>query len=146
MICAAIEKLPSGATIIATTDNDPDGRILVEEIADIVKVTSSDQDLKCPKLFNENYISHPTRVIGVAVLIQLTVNHHFLVNYMKYSGMKIFACRNSYTASTCRVVCCDKILKSTSLWRIGTSLRMATAAIRQSTSLRTVYPPWRQVR
>ena len=57
-----------------------------------------------------------------------------------------FACEDSYTASTCRAVCCARMSKSASLWRIGTSPRMATAAIRQSMSLRTVCPRWRQVR
>ncbi len=42
LIRAAIKKMPTGAAIIAAMDNDPDGRAMAEEIADIVKATGRD--------------------------------------------------------------------------------------------------------
>lgn len=39
LIRAAIERMPEGAVIIAATDNDPDGRVLAEEIETIMRAT-----------------------------------------------------------------------------------------------------------
>jgi hypothetical protein len=39
LIRAAIERMPEGSTIIAATDNDPDGRALAGEIETIMRAT-----------------------------------------------------------------------------------------------------------